>query len=140
MFFSSLLHYTLLLYLLYFAVTRQNSSHHFFFIFCAKLCTIFRSTLFIKFAGSTHIHCSCGTRTQNKKLILFASTRHNNNNNSLTHSPLHCRADDEKFVAILLRDFGRDFKLVHTHTHVRGRPSSPFVSVSLQLHHPPGHY
>lgn len=62
----------LLFYLLHFSVARQNSSHHNFF---CKLCTIFRSTLFINFL-STHIHCHCtgGTRTHTK---------------SKAHSPLH---------------------------------------------------
>lgn len=98
----------LLFYLLHFSVARQNSSHHYFF---CKLCTIFRSTLFINFL-STHIHCHCtgGTRTHTK---------------SKAHSPLHWGCQTQLKSCDLVTRFRPDLRCT-THTHGRRSWSSPF--------------
>lgn len=82
-----------------------------FFFFC-KLCTIFRSTLFINLL-STHIHCcngSGGTRTHTK---------------SKAHSPLHWGCQTQLKSCDLVTRFRPDLRCT-THTHGRRSWSSPF--------------
>uniref|UniRef100_A0A8D8AH94 (northern house mosquito) hypothetical protein n=1 Tax=Culex pipiens TaxID=7175 RepID=A0A8D8AH94_CULPI len=135
MFFSSLLHYFFFFcFFIYFILRSHARILLTTLYFCAKLCTIFRSTLFLNLLAqhtytAAHVH-----------KIKSSFSLHQPATTTTIHSLTPSLPSRRKVVAILLRDFGRDFKLVDTHTHGRGRRSSPFVSVSLRLHHPPGHY
>uniref|UniRef100_A0A8D8F2Q5 (northern house mosquito) hypothetical protein n=1 Tax=Culex pipiens TaxID=7175 RepID=A0A8D8F2Q5_CULPI len=109
MFFSSLLHYTLLLFI-YFILRSHARILLTTLYFCAKLCTIFRSTLFLNLLAqhtytAAHVH-----------KIKSSFSLHQPATTTTIHSLTPSLPSRRKVVAILLRDFGRDFKLVGTHT------------------------
>lgn len=98
------------------------------FSFFCKLCTIFRSTLFINLL-STHIHCCCCCCTRTHKI-------------KSSFSPSLGLPNSAQKLRSCYAISAARFK-VPTHTwsrRRRRRGRHRFVSVSLRLHHHPGHY
>lgn len=109
--------------------TAEFFSPLFFFLFFLQALHYFSLNIIYKFAFNTHtllqLRC-CGTRTHKIKS---------------SFSPLHWGCQTQLKSCDLVTRFRPDLRCPsHTHTHSWCRGRHRFVSVSLRLHHHPGHY